>query len=167
MKTRILRTLVVLAAAFALTGPAHAAPAQPYAAAPAQVAEMSFVLPASITPAMVPTGYVANGNYWYTKWVYVNGRAVLTGNLRFSWSHMWYIKNNFTTNSAAAAILCAAVPTTAGKAACGLVALYSGKTIYNKVVAAIKNKKCVTIRFGLPPYPYYVGMAWWESTCTR
>lgn len=163
---RTITWAVALAIALATLG--LSAPAAAAAPAP-QKAEttISFVIPDAVPGAVVPMGYFGNGNYWYTKWVYAGGQLVLTGNIRFSWSHMWYIKTHWNTNAALAAAVCQAVPSTAGKAACTAYAIYVAATVRSKVNAAIYHKKCLTVRFGLPPYPVFAGAAIWEVTCTR
>lgn len=150
---------------------ASAAPPQ---AAPAAPSSVSFAIPtAGLSPAqvgslMIPMGtYYSNGNYYYTQWVYSNGTPVLTGNIRFSWSYMWKIKNGWTTNAAAAALVCGFMPTGVAKTACGLYVLYVGVAVRSKVNTAISHSKCLTVRFALPPYPFYRAAGWWEVTCTR
>lgn len=158
---KVLRLLAAPLLAFALLFSVSATQAQA-APAPAQA-------PAVSTVATLTSGsYLANGDYWWTAWVYAAPYGVtFTGNDRFSWSHMWYIKTHMATSSALAGAVCMAIPSTQAKAACTAYAAYVASTVMAKVNHAITYKKCLQVRFGLPPYPFYAAAGWWEVTCTR
>lgn len=134
-----------------------------------EVATVQAAAPAVETVTTLTSGsYLSNGDYWWTAWVYASPYGLTwTGNDKFSWSHMWYIKTHMATNSAMAGAVCMAIPNTQAKAACTAYAIYVGVTVNNKVNHAIANKKCLQVRFGLPPYPIYAAAGWWEVTCLR
>lgn len=154
-------TMVTLAVIVSLLGLAA-----PTASATTVAAPSTTVTQTAALPTMADVATAGTGNVFYTKLRLYNSSPILTGNIRYSWSFMWKLKNGWTTNAAAAGIACAFMPSGAAKTACTAYALYVGLRMKSAVNTAISHRKCLVVTFGLPPYPPYAAGRLWETTCT-
>jgi len=115
------------------------------------VGALSAGLVASVAvPAQAVTIPGTKGTqFWYST-VILNGRIYTAGNIRYSWSHMWWLKNNIDTVTAFSAIACSGLSKAPGIACAALVTAYMTymKSVVNK---GISSKTCMEVRFGMPP----------------
>jgi hypothetical protein len=97
----------------------------------------------------VPVPGTKGTEFWYSAVIY-NGRPYTAGNLRYSWSHMWWLKNNIDTISAFSVIACSGLTRAPSVACAALVTAYM-TYMKGQINTGISTKRCLEIRFGMPP----------------
>lgn len=144
------------------------APAEPSPIGPTPT-DWTMPPPAPSSTTLGPTSAViipgTRGSvFWYSAYTY-NGRVYTVGNVRYSWSHMWYIKNSMSTVQGLITAACGLLPKPANAACAAVVSLVYGG-LRSAVNSAISKRKCLAVRFPMPPLGGLVSYRLAQVTCT-